>query len=61
MWDDYQNISIASMKGRKIEMGKGHFFLFPPLIGGFLLKSRDFGESLHIVFGKFRANLSKVF
>jgi len=47
MWHEYQNISEASLKHRNIVVGKGHFFLCPPNIGGFLLKTRTFGEKLN--------------
>lgn len=44
MWHRYENITKASLNDSGILVGKGHFFLCPPLIGGFLLKTRSFGE-----------------
>lgn len=46
IWHDYQDISETSLKHRSIVVGKGHFFLCPPNISGFLLKTRTFGENL---------------
>ncbi|KAI9729215.1 MAG: hypothetical protein M1834_007007 [Cirrosporium novae-zelandiae] len=42
MWDDYKFITAESTESHEAELGKGHFFLCPATIGGFIIRRREF-------------------